>query len=138
MHYFTVHYSFYTELTSAATSLENGGPIVFTDVKLNVGSAYSSTSGRNYPLSISLAVIINYSPQRSMHALGQTSPCPVHAGIHPPRADTSPGQTPPWADTTLSRHPLGRYHPGQTPLGRHDPNGHCSRRYASSWNAFLL
>ena len=60
MHYFVVHYSFYAELTSDVTSLENGGPIMFTDVKLNVGSAYSSTSGKNYPLSISLAVIIKY------------------------------------------------------------------------------
>ena len=32
-------------------------------------------------------------------------------------------------------------HPtGQTPLGRHPPpaDGHCSGRYASYWNAFLL
>ena len=29
--------------------------------------------------------------------------------------------------------------PGQTlPLGRHPPDGHCSERYASYWNAFLL
>ena len=29
----------------------------------------------------------------SQHALGQTPPCPVHAGIHPP------GRHPPWTDT---------------------------------------
>ena len=65
MHYFVVHYSFYAELTSAATSLENGGPIVFTDVKLNVGLAYSSTSGKivhtfDLYFPFLLAVIINY------------------------------------------------------------------------------
>ena len=66
MHYFTVHYSFYAELTSEVTSLDNGGPIVFTDVKLNVGSAYSSTSGKIVHtfylyLPFLLPVIINYS-----------------------------------------------------------------------------
>ena len=36
--------------------------------------------------------------------------------------------------TPPGRHPLGRH-----PLGRHPPqDGHCSRRYASYWNAFLL
>ena len=49
----------------------------------------------------------------------------VVSGRHPP------GQTPPWADTSLGRHPLGRYLPGHTPpwetplgrypLGRHPP-----------------
>ena len=39
-----------------------------------------------------------------------------------------------WADTPLGRHSLGRHLPGQTPL----PGGHCSRWYASYWNAFLL
>ena len=66
----------------------------------------------------------------------------VHAGKHPP------GQTPP---------PLGRHHPhppppeaestthpeaGSTPPPRrnrkHTPEGHCSERYASYWNAFLF
>ena len=58
-------------------------------------------------------------------------------GRHTPRADTShppgrhlppPGQTPP---TPLGRHPLGR-HPNPP------SDGHCSRRYASYWNAFLF
>ena len=70
------------------------------------------------------------------------------------------GQTPPWADTPLSRHPLSRQSlwadtpwadtpsgqtppgqtplPGQTPPGQTFPGGHCSGWYASYWNAFLL
>ena len=43
------------------------------------------------------------------------------------------------------RHPTGRQPSGQilpqayTPLGRHPtPDGHCSGRYASYWNAFLF
>ena len=76
----------------------------------------------------------------------------VHGGgcIPPPRADI------PWTDTPLARHPPGQIPPGQTPpgrhpldkhppgqtppLGRHPPplDGHCSGRYASCWNAFLL
>ena len=40
-----------------------------------------------------------------------------------PRADTPPRKTPP-----LGRHPPGRHPP---------PDGHCSGRYASYWNAFL-
>ena len=31
------------------------------------------------------------------------------------RTDTPPGQTPPWTDTSLNRHPLDRHLPGQTP-----------------------
>ena len=55
----------------------------------------------------------------------------------------SPAQTPPWSDTCL----LGRHPPGQTPpLGRHHPlvrhppppTSHCSGRYASYWNTFLV
>ena len=50
------------------------------------------------------------------------TPCPVHAGMHSPWADTPPGQTHthlPWADTP-------------------PPDGHCSEWYASYWNAFLF
>ena len=36
-------------------------------------------------------------------------------------------QTPPWADTPYPVH-----------AGIHPPSGHCSRWYASHWNAFLL
>ena len=57
----------------------------------------------------------------------------MHWGRHPPGRHPlgrhSPGQTPPWADTS----------PGQTsPPGKHPPpDGYCSGRYASYWNAFL-
>ena len=53
-----------------------------------------------------------------------------------PQADTpSPsGQTPPWADTPQADPTLG-----QTPTWADFPqDGHCSGRYASYWNAFLL
>ena len=45
-------------------------------------------------------------------------------------ADTPPQADPPWADTPPLADP-----PGQTPLPQ---DGHCSGRYASYWNAFLL
>ena len=48
----------------------------------------------------------------SQHALGQTPPCPVHAGIHttPPRSDIPPGRPPPplGRQPPLSRRPLQR------------------------------
>ena len=43
---------------------------------------------------------------------GQTPPCPVHAGIHTPPLSSACWDT--------------------------SPGGHCSGRYASYWNAFLL
>ena len=52
-------------------------------------------------------------------------------GRHPSR------QTPSWADTPPGRHPPRQTPPSQTPPGR-PPNGHCSGRYASYWNAFLF
>ena len=60
----------------------------------------------------------------------QTPPGKTHTTRQaPPWADTpyadTPRKTLPWADT-----------PKQTPPPR--ANGHCSRRYASYWNAFLL
>ena len=57
---------------------------------------------------------------------------------------TPPGQTPhsqtdtPFADTPLGRYLLGRHRLGRHSLERHPPCGHCSGRYASCWNAFLL
>ena len=58
-----------------------------------------------------------------------------------PRQTCPPGQTPLLADTPLGRHPSGQ----TSPLGRHTSRqtlppryGHCSRRYASYWNAFLF
>ena len=60
-------------------------------------------------------------------------------GVHPPTPrQTPPRQTPPWADTppqwtpALGRHPLVRQPPPN------HPDGHCSRRYTSFWNAFLF
>ena len=47
---------------------------------------------------------------------GRGVSAPVHAGIY-----TLPGQTPPWADPPP-----------------HPADGHCCRRYASYWNAFLF
>ena len=84
--------------------------------------------------------------------------CPWGWGVHS-LADTplgqthTPRQTPPWVYTP--RHtPPRQTPPGIHPLGRHpqadtswaDPllqtphpsDGHCSGRYASYWNAFLL
>ena len=45
------------------------------------------------------------------------------------RLTTPPGQTPPWADTPLGRHP-----PRQTPPSV----GHCNGRYASYWECILV
>ena len=80
----------------------------------------------------------HYRPQRSSgkvmflhlfvsHSVNGGVSASVHAGIHDfPWADTAPPGSPP---------------PRQTPppLGRHlSAEGHCSGRYASYWNAFLL
>ena len=60
----------------------------------------------------------------SVHRWGRCTP----PGRHP-----LPGIPPPPP-------PLGRHPRGQTSLlGRHPPpDGHCSKRYASYWNAFLF
>ena len=63
-------------------------------------------------------------------------------GRHTPQAGALPGQVHPWAGTPPGQahtpgqvHPLGRH----TPLGRYTPpDGHCSGRYESYWNAFLF
>ena len=50
------------------------------------------------------------------------------------------GYTPPGRQPQVNN-PLGRHPPNQTiSLGRHPPprDGHCSGRYASYWNVFLL
>ena len=70
---------------------------------------------------------------------------------HPPGTDTpSPGtDTPLGADTSQEQTPLGADTPlgagiprADTPLGADTPPppryGHCCRRYASFWNAFLF
>ena len=54
----------------------------------------------------------------------QTPPCPVHAGVH-----THPLLSACW-DTHTPAHCMLGYMPS--------PRGHCSERYASYWNAFLL
>ena len=84
----------------------------------------------------------------SQHALGQTPCWDTPPWADTPRADTPLGHTP------LGRHPsLGRHTPatpsGQIPLlgtppsadtppWADTPPSHCSRWYASYWNAFLL
>ena len=62
---------------------------------------------------------------------------PTFTEAHTPWADTPqadpPVRPPPWADTPWETPP------GRHPLGRHPPppDGHCSGRYATYWNAFL-
>ena len=66
---------------------------------------------------------------QSRHAPGQTPP-----------SQTSPSQTPP-TDTPLGRHcPYlpGRYPPRADTTHPPHPDGHCSGRYASYWNAFFV
>ena len=59
-------------------------------------------------------------------------------GRHP-QADIPLGRHPPWQTPPLGRHPLRQTPPlGRHPPGRHPSDGHCSGRYASYWNAFLL
>ena len=55
--------------------------------------------------------------------------------VHPPPQIHS------WAGTSPGRYTLRQVHPqAGTPPCRNtlNPNGHCSGRYASYWNAFLL
>ena len=78
------------------------------------------------------------SPPRSRHPPEQTPPgADTPRSRHPthptPRADTPPGADTPQADTPQEQTPPYR--------SRHPPpqrNGHCCRRYASYWNAFLF
>ena len=79
------------------------------------------------------------------HALRYILPCPVHARIHTPWADTlwadtpwqtythpppsgrhTPWQTPPWADIPLDRHPLADIHTYPTFCQTHYPGRHPS------------
>ena len=54
-------------------------------------------------------------------------------GRHPsPTGQTLPGQTPPGQTRTLGRHPRADSPWADT------PPPHCSGRYVSYWNAFLL
>ena len=58
------------------------------------------------------------------------------ADTPPPWADTPPGRHPPWLNTHTHTHTHLADTPGQTPPAPRD--GHCSRRYTSYWNAFLI
>ena len=66
----------------------------------------------------------------------------VHLRDKHPSGQTPPSRHPLWADTLLSRHPIGRHPPptGQThPMGRKPcKDSHCSGWYTSYWNAFLF
>ena len=89
------------------------------------------------------------------HPPGEIPPPGRHTplGRHPPadtpwadtpKADTHPIRHPPGRHIPLARHPPGRHphclgrHPN--PLGRQPPlpDGQCTARYASYWNAFLF
>ena len=89
---------------------------------------------------VSRSVCQEFCPQGgcvSQHALRQTPPVSTGRVVCIPActgADTPLGRHPSWADTLPRQTP----HPGRHPLGRHTPpDGHCSGRYASYWNAFL-
>ena len=74
-----------------------------------------------------------YTPLADTPLPGQTTPS---LGRHP-----LPGQTPPRQTPGGCLHSSRHTPPRQTPLGRHPPpnrDGHCSRRYAFYWNAFLF
>ena len=71
--------------------------------------------------------------------------CPqegVHLLDKHPSEQTPPSRHPLWADTLLSRHPIGRHPPptGQTHPMRRKPckDSHCSGWYSSYCNAFLF
>ena len=73
----------------------------------------------------------------SVHGGGQFAP--LHVGIHTPRADTPPGQTPPcpvhaWKHT----HPVPTACWDTPPCPVHAGKQSTSGQYASHWNAFLL
>ena len=108
-----------------------------------------------------------FCPQRGgghlpQHMLGYWD-AGIHPGhLHSPRQLHPPQHVHPlcrWAGTPPEEHPPGQVHPlqytpwaGTPPLGRSPParythpimgrytpqDGHCSGRYASYWNAFLL
>ena len=64
----------------------------------------------------------------------------MHTGMHPSQAGTPLGRYTPWQ---VHLHPQGGTPPPgkvHLPLGRYSPphDSHCSRRYASYWNAFFF
>ena len=68
-----------------------------------------------------------YRPQRSCGKVIFSQVC-VKNSVQGVSASVHARRYTPHGQTSLRRHP-----PGQIP-----PNGHCSRRYASYWNAFWL
>ena len=79
---------------------------------------------------------VSVCPQGEVYAPQADTPS---GRYHPPRQTHPQADTPqvdtPWTDTPPGRHPLGRHPPGKTPPRA---DCHCSGRYASYWNAFLL
>ena len=91
-------------------------------------------------------MFLHLSVSHSVHG-GSTPPGKHTLGsTHPQEAHTHPqGSTPPLGSTTRKHTPLGKHPPGSTPpeappRDAHllPPEGHCSGRYASYWNAFLF
>ena len=65
--------------------------------------------------------------------------CPQEGVYTPfPKADTLPGQTPSCADTFPSPRQIPPHWADMSPPTLTPRGGHCSRRYASYWNAFLF
>ena len=92
-------------------------------------------------------MFLHLSVSHSVH--GGSTPPGKHTPweAHTPRKHTHiPKEAhPPWEAPPGSTHPLGstlrEAHPQKHPLGMHTsspPEGHCSGRYASYWNAFLF
>ena len=75
---------------------------------------------------------------------GRHNPCPLHAVIYTPlgrhpRADTPLGRHSPLPSACWDTHPIAQCMLGYIPsAATPSPGGHCSGRYASYWNAFLL
>ena len=70
-----------------------------------------------------------------VHA-GIHTPCPLHAGIHiPSPAQCMLGYTHPPTKNWFKNPLITRY---QSAYWDTPPRGHCCRRYASYWNAFLF
>ena len=65
------------------------------------------------------------------------TPCPVYAGIHTPLSSACWDSHPP-AQCMLGYTPPCPVHDGIHTCATPPPGGHCSRRYASCWNAFLF
>ena len=69
---------------------------------------------------------------------GQTAPLGRHPPSRHPRQTTLQADIPPWADPPADTPPVQPPPWADTPGQTSPPNGHCSGRYASYLNAFLL